>query len=483
MAGFARQSVIYGAAVLLPRLATFLLLPVYTRFLRPEQFGILAVLEVLAVYFSVLVGGGLSSALLRFYHAEDGGDWRDQVFTATLGATLLVSLLFIPVAAPLLPEAARLLFGQGDLAPLILLALITAALDTTTIVCQTLFRVREEAGRVLRLSLLRVALQIPLSLALVVGLDFGVLGVLIANLVAVGSTFVLLGAPLLVRHWRLPSRALVLRVLRFSWPFIPIGLVEALLMKMGTTIAALTGQASQIGFYAVAEKLGALVALAYTPIGAFVTPYMYKVAKIPGVEARYAQITTQVSLFCLGVVVVLAVFGDEIVRVVAGPAYAAAGPLVFPLALASFLAALRPCIRIGVTLAEQVHRIPLVTASAGGFGFALTLLLTTHIGILGTAWGAALSAAGVLLVSGRLSARYLPIQYEWSRLARIAAAASICVFGPGLVAGEGLVVKAGFFLLFPVLILLARVPTAAEQRYFEDLFSAGFRKLRLWRET
>jgi O-antigen/teichoic acid export membrane protein len=474
MMKFARHSVIYGAAILLPRLATFVLLAVYTRLLSPEQFGVLAVLELISVYFAVLVSSGLSSALLRLYHVEDSDDWRDRVFTTTFGITLLVGFLLILVAVPILPTAASMIFGQSDLAPLILLVLITTAADTGTTVCQTLFRVREEATYVFYLSLLRVALQVPLALTLVLGLELGVLGILIGNLVAVTTAFVALCIPVLIKHWRFPARGLIFRILRFSWPFVPIGLVEALLMKMGTTTLTLTGQTGQIGFYAVAEKLGSLVALAYMPIGAIVTPYMYKSAKGPEVEARYARITTQVTFFCIGVVVPLAVFSNEIVRIIAGEHYAPASPLILPLAVASLFAALRPCIRIGITLAEQAHRLPLATAAAGGIGFAVTLLLTLKVGAMGTAWGAALSAASVLLVSGYLSARYLPIPYEWSRLARIAVISLICVIGPSLVTSGGIFAKAGFLTLFPFLILIFRVPTTAERRYFEGFFNAKF---------
>ena len=63
-----RHSSIYAIGMIAARIASFLLLPLYTHFLSPEDYGILALLEVVAMYFGITVNAGFNEALTRFYY-------------------------------------------------------------------------------------------------------------------------------------------------------------------------------------------------------------------------------------------------------------------------------------------------------------------------------------------------------------------------------------------------------------------------------
>ena len=61
MKSFAGQTAIYGIGELLPRAIGLVLLPLYANFLEPADYGLLAVLDMIGVYFGIVVNAGFSS--------------------------------------------------------------------------------------------------------------------------------------------------------------------------------------------------------------------------------------------------------------------------------------------------------------------------------------------------------------------------------------------------------------------------------------
>ena len=64
--GFAREAALYGVGVVVARAVSFVMLPVYTRFLSPSDYGVLQILQMVLDVTAILLSGGLASGVLRF---------------------------------------------------------------------------------------------------------------------------------------------------------------------------------------------------------------------------------------------------------------------------------------------------------------------------------------------------------------------------------------------------------------------------------
>ena len=60
-----KHSMIYGTSDMLNRILAFLLIPIYTRFLDPDVYGILQIFVIIANIGLVVVQMGLSSAIFK----------------------------------------------------------------------------------------------------------------------------------------------------------------------------------------------------------------------------------------------------------------------------------------------------------------------------------------------------------------------------------------------------------------------------------
>ncbi|MFW6075583.1 MAG: lipopolysaccharide biosynthesis protein, partial [Chloroflexota bacterium] len=107
-----KHSLVYGAGIVASKLASFLMLPIYTRFLTPADYGVLELLSMTIDVIGTIAGVGLGSAVFKFFEDYDNPDDRNEVMsTSAIGVvglalvTALLGLTFAPVLNGLiLPE-------------------------------------------------------------------------------------------------------------------------------------------------------------------------------------------------------------------------------------------------------------------------------------------------------------------------------------------------------------------------------------------
>ena len=118
------QTLIYGLGDAVTRVAALILLPVYTRFLTPDDYGKFAITTLFATVVVLILDFGQRTAFFRFYFDTDNPDERRR-----LTGTVLLFLL-IAAAVVLLPlvgffdRIAPPLVNDLTLVPLIKITLI-----------------------------------------------------------------------------------------------------------------------------------------------------------------------------------------------------------------------------------------------------------------------------------------------------------------------------------------------------------------------
>jgi Polysaccharide biosynthesis protein. len=95
------QTFVYGIATVLPRMLSFLLLPLYTNILATAGFGEVTVIFSWFALFNVLLAYGMETAFFRFYtNAPD----RQKVVSTSLWSIVASTFVFVLIAAMALPS-------------------------------------------------------------------------------------------------------------------------------------------------------------------------------------------------------------------------------------------------------------------------------------------------------------------------------------------------------------------------------------------
>jgi len=90
MGGVGRHTLIYGTGVLLSNALAFIMLPIYTRYLTPADYGVMGLIEMTLDVVAILGGAQLVSGIYRFYHKAGSPEERDRVIATSfllLGAS------------------------------------------------------------------------------------------------------------------------------------------------------------------------------------------------------------------------------------------------------------------------------------------------------------------------------------------------------------------------------------------------------------
>src|SRR4029078_13616733 len=91
-----RHSAIYGLGSIVARVLGVLLLPLYTRYLSPSDYGLIETLIALSAVLTALVAQGMKSAFFPFYFDSADPARRYPVvrtaFWYVMGASTAVSL-------------------------------------------------------------------------------------------------------------------------------------------------------------------------------------------------------------------------------------------------------------------------------------------------------------------------------------------------------------------------------------------------------
>ena len=488
MSGYLRRlattGAAYTAANILSKLIAVALLPLYTRYLAPADYGVAEVLFAAVVAASIVVRFGVIEAVLRFYYKA--GEDPDRVvavaFAALFWFATAAALIALPFAEPLseallparAPDEALLAEQAPDLMRIAIGGLWVATLHEYLL---TLFRLEERARAFFAVTIANVLAAIALTVALVVGADEGARGLLLGSYVS-GGLFVL---GLIVVHRRRlslrPDPPLLRRMLRFGLPTMPAELSLYALNFVDRIIIIRTLGAAEAGLYALAIKFAQGVNILARGFQLAWPPLAYSIEDDDEARWVYARVVTLFLAGCAFVVAGLWLFARWIARALAAPeffdSYEAVG--LISAAIALYALYMVQLVILGRTGRTELN-FP-ATFAALGVNVVLNLLLVPPLGIVGAGLALVASYLVVVALMYGFTQRLFPVPYEWGRLARVVlGAAAVVAVGELLLPTDGLdglLARAALLATYPLILLTSGFFTAEERGWLARLRHPG----------
>lgn len=457
-----RQSVVYSLAVLVPNVVGFLLLPIYTRYLTPAQYGTLAIIDMLGLYFSILVGSGLSSALLRYYSEPKTAAWRSSIFSSILATTCVTAIILIVVGALLSAPIASFALGDASKYLLICASFASRGLEAVCGIFGTLLRLQKRVQVMLLASMVRLAVAVPLTLYLIVGRGMGIEAILITNVLSSALGLSIYALTTRRGTFARPSKALMWKATTFSLPYVPLGFIEAFINNIGVLSFNLVRSAEGAGLYAIGSKLASVISIGATPIGGLWTPFIYQAARDSSGHKTIARGSTLIFYAFVGFATVLGVFAPEVVAIMAAKEYASAAGMIYPLAFGNAVYILRITVRAGIALADRTAILPRVPAGAGAVGICAGYVAARYLDLTAVAWVVAGVLIAITVLTDLLGRRFWAVRLQVGPLLAIAISSlvvyALCTFVP-----THFVWKAAIVLAWAILLHAFGIPTAGER--------------------
>src|SRR5688572_1721104 len=464
----------YTAASVLSKLIAVALLPIYTQYLSPSDYGAAEVMVVAVIAASIVIQFGVIEALLRFYYiADEDPDavvrtgFASLLWTTTLGAA--VALVFAePISEALLDrsdaELARI--AIGGLWVLTLYEYLVA-----------LLRVDERARAYFLFTMANTLVAIPVTVWLVVVEDLGADGLLLGTF---GSALPFLAWLAIDQRRRLslvPDLPLLRRLVRFGLPTMPAELSLYSLNFIDRIIIVRLAGLAEAGLYSLAIKFAQAINVLVRGFQLAWPPLAYSIEDDDEARRAYSLIVTWFMAVCAFVVVGMWLLARWIVRVLAAPEFFEAHEAIGLLTAAMTLYALYLVLVVVLGRTGRTEFNFPATAAATAVNIVLNLVLVPPYGIVGAAIALVASYLVVLVLMYAFTQRLFPVPYEWARLAMIFGAAAILIAAGDLLlpteGAFGFLGRVGFWLAFPAVLWVTGFLTREEREAIGRLMSPG----------
>ncbi len=427
-----RGALIYGLQPVLARTASILMLPLYTRYLTPADYGVLQLLGTTIEIVSILFTAGAIVGVNRLYFKRTQVAERNQLLSTAWLLHLALAVcggLLVLLFAPLFND--HLLKGSGTVL-LVQIAGLNLATSVISAVPQQRLQITEQASWYTAINLLRLVMQLSLNLLFVAGLELGVMGPLLGTLI----TNVVLGAVLAAMmlketgiHWDGAAKE---DLLRFGRPGRLTAVGSFILNSGDRYFVAAFWPTAVVGTYGLAYQFGyGFVQFFVSPLSSAWDPIRYDM----GNRVRSEWEPGYLRIFELGNVlyitgfVCIVAFISPVVRLLTTQEFFGAVALVPPIVAAYLAQAWTATFAYQLNMAERPDIYTKTTWWSIAAVIVFYFALIPSFGGAGAAWATFGGFAVRAVLTYNTAQKVWPIAYSWTRVRWMCAMAIAVAIG------------------------------------------------------
>jgi len=458
-----KETVVYGLSTVLGRLLNILLLPLYTHYMLPAEYGIVATIFSYIAFITVLYGHGMDFAFMRFFEPTPR-DREEATFSTafwSLAATSLLISSLIHIFAGPISVLAGIPSGLSDITRY---AAWILAFDTVALVPFAYLRMVHRADVYAGIKVLNIAMNLALNYGFVAKLGMGVQGVFLASLITACATFAILTpvfVPLLSPTFDRPLHKILLR---FALPIVPAGLASMMVQVIDRPILKFLTDDKTVGLYQANYRLGILMMLVVNMFDAAWRPFFLQRAEDPDASRLFGRVLTYWVVGSAFLLVFSSLFVAPAVtlplfagRPMIASAYWQGLSIVPVVTLGYLFNGIYYNMLVGPTLAKRSELVAYATTIGAVVNIGTNLIWIPPYGMMGAA-AATLAAYLAMAVSLYLMGRKLyRVDYEPGRMARVAFTVLVLAgmsmrLGLSVSAADRIWLRALLVLAFPLLL-------------------------------
>ncbi len=437
-----KDTLLYGFGVALSRMVSIIMLPVYTRFLTPADYGILQLLDIALEVVSILMVAGMATGVTRFYFKAKTTKKRNSVVFTAFILQMALSLAGTALLLATAPLVWRHGLGEAGTVFFVRLAAINFSLNTLTQVPLLFMQVQQRPLAYVAVTSARLVLQLSLNILFVVALGWGVVGILWSVFIS-GCIIGVVLAIWLVRTTGIHiDRSDLGDLVRFGLPY-QIAWAGSFVLTFGDRLflQKFDGVAA-VGLYGLAYQFGFILnQLGATPFLTAWNPHRFQLVDHPKAErdARYNRGFMILNLLLITLAVGIALFIKPVLTIMAAPAFHPAATFV-PFILAAYVChGWIEVLKFGIDVSERTRYNAISTWMSVVVIVVLYALLIPPYGAMGAAVATFVAYAFRVVVVYVFSQRLWPIAYQWTRPGIQVAGATMVTVAATLLSGPGFV--------------------------------------------
>ena len=415
-----KASAIYGSGHFFRKIIGFFLIPIYTRFLTPADYGILSIVSVIGSILFIVLPMGIDGAVIRLYydyreHKEDLKSYLGTISIFLLGMNLIIILFINYIGAGLF----EVLIKDKSLTfdPYMKLKIYSTYLGLASIIPLMLFRVREKSLHYISITTIQFIISVSFIIYFVVFLKQGAIGSIKGGLYASLILFIIY-ILLTIKEINFSFHfSKIIETLRFSLPLVPHNLAGWILSLSDKLILQRYSSLSEVGLYSLGYTLGMVMNLIVMSINFAWAPFFFDTAKTnKDAKQIFARITTLWMIFISFICISGILFSREIVILITTEKFYGSA-LVIPIILVSyFLNGMYFMVVNAIFYLKKTKVLPIFTFTTAMVNIGLNFWWIPEYGMIGAAYATLVSYIIQFLLVYKYSIRIYTIPYEYKKM-------------------------------------------------------------------
>ena len=414
------DSALYGIANIINQGFRFLFIPILTYNVSPDQLGAYDAARNLIVFGVPLISLGMESAVGILMNQPGNSIQKQRAASSGMVLVMSQSLLALVLLSFSADKLYTLLMDRTGPREVLWLAIAACVLAAPTAYARNLLK-WQFRRKVFSALLIGEAVVVFLtgSIAVIV-LQAGVIGWMVAIILA-SSTTLLIALLANANYWQWPElRRFAPSLWNLGFPIALVSLSAALTPIATRTVLVHLAGLAEVGVFGVAERVAMIGGLIVTGFTMAWGPFYLSKAHEAGAGRLYGRVALYylVAVCWIGLAIIL--FGKWLVALMAPAAYASAQDSLFPLVASKMLLGLNYIVMAGIYVRKKTYHLIWIHLVSSAAAVAFSVALVPDYGGQGAAWSAFLANLLGLGLALWTSQRLYPIEYDLSRLGRLA---------------------------------------------------------------
>ena len=428
----AGQTVIYGLSTILARIINFLFVPIYTRLLTPESYGVVTEFMAYIAVLQVVLVLGLETGCFRFANKE-GVDPK-KVYSNAFVTVFCISATFLALMIAFASPISSMLGYSGYQSCVMYMGGILA-LDAVTAILFAKLRQESKALKFAVFKTIKIITETAANLLLFLWFpknvdsarwllhfipevpDFSyVIFSIFISCVVCGLLFIPDFARLSFRL----DPGLLRQMLAYSLPLMVAALpgvindfLDRILFRFFDTNA--DAWRSSLGLYQAAVKLAVIMNLFIQMFRYAAEPFFFRRAREKDSKELYASVQEYFTAFC-GLVFLGVILYIDIIALILGPQFRSAVGIVPVMLLSYMILGMLFNVSMWYKLSGKTDMAIWITLSGLVVTAIVIMIFMPRYSYWAAAYGHLASYVVMFAISSILGAKYYPIPYRWGRL-------------------------------------------------------------------
>ncbi len=428
-----KQTFIYGLATVLPRMLSFLLVPLYTTegvLSSVAEYGEVSVIFSYFVLFNVILAYGMETAFFRFFNKEDN---KNNVTSTAAISLVLTSIGFFILGILFKNQISNLIDIDVKYIKLVIWILL---LDALVIIPFAWLRANEKPMRYAIIKIFNVIINLGLNLFFLLALkslatkssffesiympNFEISYIFIANLISSGVTLLLV-IPFYTKIKYTFDAALWKRMLKYAAPVLIAGVAFSINETFDRVLLDYllpeNIAKTEIGMYSACYKLALFMTLFATAYRLGIEPFFFSHAKTENPQKNYARILEFFVAFGSIILLAVVVFADVLKPIIVrSEDYWEAMWVVPIILLANFCLGIYHNLSVWYKITDRTKFGAYISVFGALLTLGLNFWLIPVISYKGSAIATLTAYASMMLLSYYFGRKYYPIPYNLKKI-------------------------------------------------------------------